>query len=54
MKPVCDLLEPLIPGAKEEIFGDMIPGRKKPVKCHKIDSMFAKFTVKQEERSKSK
>ncbi len=51
--PVCDLLEPLIPDAKEEIFGDMIPGRKKPVKCQKISDMFAKFSVKQEERNKS-
>lgn len=54
MTPVCDLLEPLIPDAKEEIFGDMIPGRKKQVKCHKVADMFARFAVKQETRNINK
>jgi DNA polymerase delta subunit 1 len=54
MNPVCDLLEPLVPDPKDEIFGDLIPGYRKKVKCHKITDMFAKFDVKQKARQEEK
>ena len=54
MKPVCDLLEPLVPDPKDEIFGDLIPGYRKKVKCHKITDMFAKFDVKQKSSNNNK
>jgi DNA polymerase delta subunit 1 len=54
MNPVCDLLEPLVPDPKDTIFGDLIPGYRKKVKCHKITDMFAKFDVKQKARQEEK
>jgi DNA polymerase delta subunit 1 len=30
LNPVCDLLEPLIENPKQDIFGDLLPQKKKP------------------------
>jgi DNA polymerase delta subunit 1 len=54
MNPVCDLLEPLLPNAKDEIFGDLLEPKKKRGKQTNIKDIFKKFEDKQESLNTSK
>jgi hypothetical protein len=48
MNPVCDLLEPLVPNPKEELFGDLLaPKKKGRGKQTNLKDLFASFEDKQ-------